>query len=111
MIIIPPNTTLLRLAVNNPKKFYRQEWYLDEEFANKDIGGKWLLDTAKLLPAAVWAYAHVTGYPWLCYQYAWTCDTDEKGDRVYVGRAEYTGFQVHRHLTLHDNYFINRLED
>lgn len=105
-----PNITLLRLVVNNPEKFHNQDWYFDEEFANRALPvGSWELGTPKdgtwILPyAALCAWAFVNYYgacAHLLNKFVWTGDKDGAGNRVYVGGLstnKYGLFEVHRHL-------------
>lgn len=111
-IVIPKNTTLLRVVINNPSKFYKQDWYFNHEFANISVEGTWYIDIDGLFPAGVWAYLHSKNYftgP-LSSQYLWTFDVDDNGDQVYVGYSGRGGFQIHRHLTIKDEMFLNKRE-
>jgi hypothetical protein len=114
IIKVPPNTTLLRLIINNPDKFYKQDWYFNEEFANKDVGGIYTDTPYNTLPAAVYAYRYLKSKGFEDY-YMWTNDFDSKGDRVYVGGAGFKGrpkgFQIHRHLTIDPSLFENRIDN
>ena len=116
IVTLPPNTTLLRLVVNNPDKFYPQDWYYDEQFANYAMDEtSWSLTYNTPLPAVVWAYAYIKNI-WsahLEYNYIWTSDTDNFGDKVYIGRSPRSrkpGLQIHRHLTINPDHFLNSLE-
>jgi len=113
LFAIKPNTTLLRLVTNHPEKFYPQTWYLDEEFANISFKGDYVeSQQISLMPPVAWAYLHVFGYNTqdLRNHYAWTSDFDHNGDRVYVGNWGSTGkLQIHRHLTIRPDMFINTI--
>jgi len=119
IITVPPNTTLLRLVINNPDKFYKQDWYYDEEFANELLvngipDNDWIFnfETTLLYPAALWVFLHTTMYGGsiLKDRYVWTSDRDHQGDHVYVGNWGAKGFQIHRHLTIRPEMFINTLD-
>ena len=114
-IIIPKNTTLIRLVLQHRGQFYNQDWYYTQEFAHTDVGGEWHIDTdftGAKYPAAVLAYIFINGRASnpLVYGYCWTSDVDNDGDQVYVGRARTGGFQIHRHLTIRPEQFINLLD-
>lgn len=111
-LVIPPNTTLLRLVVNNPDKFHKQDWYINEEFANQDVSGRWEFNIdSTTIPAAVYAFMRVHQYGWASCgnRYVWTSDFDRNNDRVYVGGDIYR-FQIHRHLTINPQKFVNSLD-
>jgi hypothetical protein len=115
VITIPPNITLLRLVINNPDKFYPQDWYYDEEFANTPLrSGNCIVSDAKKYPAAMYAYAYVHRYYVWDYAYIWTSDKDSRGDRVYVGGVavgkRHKGLQIHRHLTIDPANFVNTID-
>jgi hypothetical protein len=114
--------------------FYNQDWYVNESFSKKTAEQKWILvsknlidstralrpeqiELAKPFPSAIeCVYAFFVNYLvtggekiWEC-DYVWCSDLDDKGDRIYVGR--YTdpnglnkdGFEIHRHLSIKNNY-------
>jgi len=103
MVNDKPNITLLRLVLSNPSKFYKQDWYYDEEFANTPLGiGNHRLESTlsySAYPSAVvlaWMYLDKEILP---PEYVWTSDFDSNGDKVYVGGLSFgRGFQIHRHL-------------
>lgn len=98
--------------------FYRQNWFLDqpfmlhspvntlqppEGFVSRVVGR---FDDE---PSAIEYALLYTQFPDLPIwrKYLWTRDTDTKGQRVYVGGVtDTTGFQIHRHLHLTDQWGI-----
>jgi hypothetical protein len=116
------NLTELRRAF--PAQFYRQDWFLDEAFMRYLPSGASALPVAasrggppsdvavlRALPRAVdLAHAFLrqpNAYIWRSY--LWTCDTDTKGQRVYVGGAcpeNGHRFEIHRHLFISDQWVI-----
>lgn len=109
-VTVPPLTTLLRLKVNNPFYFYSQDWYYDEEFANRPEEGLWEIGTDLKVPAVVWAYACIHHSMYLVdTHYVWTGEKDNKGDDIYVGGVllgRKKGLQIHRHLTIRPEMFL-----
>ena len=104
MVNDKPNITLLRLVLSNPSKFYKQDWYYDEEFANTPLAvGDHYIDSAKIgrleyPPAVVLAWMYVYD-EFALSDYLWTSDFDKYCNRVYVGGLGLDrGFQIHRHL-------------
>jgi len=120
--------------------FYNQDWYVRDNFVNyKYIENKWYLirkspyDNARgkslkeidkmnikakrQLPSAVLAtyiffanyFVHNGEVLWK-YDYIWCSDTDDNGDRIYVGRyldpkgINKNGFNIHRFLTINSLY-------
>lgn len=113
--------------------FYNQDWYLKEEFFNKQLDNKWYLIRKSIIdetraqnpdypalkisfPSAIlcaytffvyWFYSakHLWGN-----DYIWCSDHDHNGDRVYIGRyidpngINKNGFSIHRHLAIRNNY-------
>lgn len=112
-VIVPPNTTLIRLVVNAPGRFHNQDWYYDEEFAHVPIlKDKLHISPSILYTAAEAAFIHIVKGPFLPDKFAWTSDHDYKGDRVYVGGwnlGRTKGFQIHRHLTIRPEMFVNSI--
>lgn len=115
-MVIPHRTTLLRLVINNKSRFYNQDWYYNEEFANTDVGGTWEYSentATPLLPAGVLAYMYIQDI-WvvaMAYNCIWTSDKDKRGDPVYLGLGYQNGLQIHRHLDIRKLSFANRLEE
>jgi hypothetical protein len=115
--------------------FYNQDWYLNEKFAHEKVSGpRWVrINTqlyessrgqkpdsntrSNLLSAAEYSYIFFASYLkfnvilWK-YDYVWTKDTDSHGDQIYVGRyfdetgLVKSGFSIHRHLSIKNNYGI-----
>lgn len=114
--------------------FYNQDWYLAEDFMDRELSDGWylvrknvkaearavlpetLLSNGLSFPPAIlcaytfFAYFFYTGeYLWLD-DFVWCEDLDHNGDRVYVGRyrdidgLNKNGFSVHRHLSLRSCY-------
>lgn len=113
--------------------FYNQDWYLNEDFINKELECRWFLirktifnnSRAKLpeilvkehsFPSAILC-AYVFFIFWFCHNevlwkddFVWCDDVDRNGDRIYVGRyldlsgGNRKGFNIHRHLSIRDNY-------
>jgi hypothetical protein len=113
--------------------FYNQDWYINEDFFNKQLDYKWYLlrksvidetrakdpdsVTLKILfPSAVlcaymffvcWHHFHE---PLWSKDYIWCSDHDHNGDRIYVGRyidphgINKNGFSIHRHLSISNIY-------
>jgi hypothetical protein len=111
-----PKITLARVVMSDKNYFYNQDWYFTQDFAHTPIEpGTYTLTKGAALPAAVVALAYME---WtkryeddplmnkLETKYMWTGDTDDRGDRVYVGNHQH-GFQIHRHLTLCVEDFID----
>lgn len=125
----------IALCNSNPC-FYNQDWYLNEQFINKQLDLKWLfvsktlLDESRAMPidtvvakyklhsAVELTYAFFINYfvnngekLWN-NDYVWCSDVDDKGDQVYIGR--YTdasglnadGLEIHRHLRIKENYGV-----
>ena len=119
-VVIPSNTSLLRLVINNSRAFYPQDWYYDEEFANYSTGeDSYVINfrtvgrNIPLYSATELAYVHIIHGPILPSSYLWTRDTDDKQDKVYVGMSvggRKPGLQIHRHLTINPDHFLNSLE-
>jgi hypothetical protein len=116
--------------------FYNQDWYENENFANKckDNAGWYLLKksvyessrgiapnfntTNSLYPSAsLCTYLFFLNYLvnhtvlWE-YDYVWCSDLDTHGDNIYVGRYKdinkinKDGFSIHRHLKIKNNYGV-----
>ena len=126
--------TLNSLKNENPDLFYPQDWYDKEPFMNKSFESgeytisKKILETSrgkspsvhnlheqKLYPASLIAYIFIihykaTGTILWPNDYIWCNDFDSNGDQIYVGRyydplgLSNTGFSIHRHLTIKENY-------
>ncbi len=120
--------------------FYNQDWYIKDAFANdRYLENKWYLirknpynnargkelkeidrmaaKTKRYLPSAILAtYVFFANYfinngdiLWK-YDYIWCSDTDDNGDRIYLGRyldprgKNKNGFNIHRFLTINRLY-------
>ena len=107
---IPRGECLMRTVLRNRELFYGQSWYEDEDFAYADTSGNWDLTDTYLVPVGVWAYASahtVWEHERLLGMYVWTSSKDQMGDQVYIGKSQLRGVQIHRHLMVHDEEFIN----
>lgn len=116
MIVTVSGESLFGLWADAPERFYPQTWWRDEDFAHQLISGDYslpevmptrvVIDTFALLPAVVWLKAALQGHARVLDQhYVWCRETDQEGNRVYVGRyAQYGGYQVHRHLTIDERW-------
>tara|TARA_B100000575_G_scaffold46581_1_gene33748 strand:+ start:35083 stop:35688 length:606 start_codon:yes stop_codon:yes gene_type:complete len=112
--------------------FYNQDWYLKEDFIFNSLTDKWYLiqknipdETRGLEPIS----SYISNLPsailcvytffiwWLlkgetlwANDYIWCSDFDRYGDRIYVGKyldkdnKERSGFSIHRHLSIKQNY-------
>lgn len=121
----------------NPEKsepcFYNQDWYINEDFFNRQLDNKWYLvrkcildetrsqspDSINLkitFPSAVLC-AYTFFVCWFHFRkiiwendYVWCKDKDHNGDRIYVGRyidpssTNKNGFSIHRHLNISNLY-------
>ena len=113
--------------------FYNQDWYINEDFINKQLDMKWYLVRKSVVeetraqnpdsitsnisfPSAVlctyvffvcWFHFHI---PLWNNDYVWCSDRDHNGDRIYVGRytdllsKNKNGFSIHRHLSINNYY-------
>ena len=112
--------------------FYNQDWYLKENFILNSLADKWYLvekdvpdETRGLQPSSSsnsnlpstilcvytffiwWLLKGETIWP---NDYIWCSDFDRYGDRIYVGKyldkdnKERSGFSIHRHLSIKQNY-------
>ena len=122
-----------KIHIDNCPKFYNQDWYLKEEFAQKKLQLGWHLirkyvfeSSRGILPDELkdkyqWPSAILCAYTFfvyfLCrnivlweYDFIWCQDLDHNGDRVYVGKytdisgLNNSGFSIHRHLKLRNHY-------
>lgn len=119
--------------------FYNQDWYLKEDFAAREtLKPQWYLVSKSVqsgtrgqnperikrsikrgyaLPSAVLAaftffayYFHTGGKILWKRDFIWCADTDNAGDRIYVGRYQdpkgmsKAGFNIHRHLRIRPWY-------
>jgi len=114
--------------------FYNQDWYLAEDFMQKNLEPKWYLlkkevrhDTRAVLPDNLlkmdirFPSAILCAYTFFAYYFArnellwyhdfiWCNDTDHNNDRIYVGKyndidgVNKDGFSIHRHLSLRSCY-------
>ena len=112
--------------------FYNQDWYFNEDFANRTLLDRWYLVQKNVhdetrgkipdnhlhgsLPSAILcAYTFFTW--WLIRNeilwpndYIWCSDTDSHNDQIYVGKftdkddLNRSGFSIHRHLSIKSNY-------
>ena len=117
---------------NNNVCFYNQDWYLNESFATISLENKWYLIEKNIqdetrgvqpdsefeatLPSAILCV--YTFFIWWLAKgellwprdYVWCSDKDRYGDRIYVGKyidndnIKRSGFSIHRHLTIKQNY-------
>lgn len=108
--------TLTELRHIHRELFYPQDWFEGEEFmlalpiAKYDGPPKlnergMVPRTGRQLPSAVeLAHAYVKAPDAKVWEnFLWTRDTDEHGQRVYVGgvtQGRTKGFQIHRHLEI-----------
>jgi len=103
--------TLAQMVSTYPRLFYQQTWYVAERFvqaypvALPDNLTAWSDDVEPRLPvsAADLAAAYVKDPANAIWRkFLWTDDTDDYGNRVYVGGVGQYGidrWQVHRALT------------
>ncbi len=113
--------------------FYNQDWYSEENFANRELENKWFLikknifddsraASPKLLsekyafPSAILCvYTFFVFWHWQSEilwpnEFIWCDDIDHNGDAIYVGRyydskgINKNGFNIHRHLSIGNNY-------
>tara|TARA_B100000963_G_C22476674_1_gene602729 strand:+ start:210 stop:833 length:624 start_codon:yes stop_codon:yes gene_type:complete len=112
--------------------FYNQDWYLSEKFAKTTLNNKWYLVQKEVsnksrgfvpknqfkrnLPSAVlcsflfFSWWIKTGEILWSNDYVWCSDFDSFGDQIYVGKYkdlnnnERSGFSIHRHLSIKENY-------
>lgn len=113
--------------------FYNQDWYLQEKFASRELENKWFLirkdifnNSRALLPellskSYIFPSAILCSYTFFIFwlisgkvlwqdDFIWCDDVDHNGDRVYVGRyydsakINKNGFNIHRYLSIHNNY-------
>ena len=109
-----------------------QDWYLEEEFAKVSLENRWYLIQKNIeddtrgkepnskselnLPSAIlcvytfmiwWLLRGELLWP---NDFIWCSDFDKHGDRIYVGKyldtdkLERSGFSIHRHLSIKNNY-------
>lgn len=113
---------------------YNQDWYLKEDFIDKNLNTQWYLikkdvleESRAVMPDDLtqrgfnFPSAILCSYTFFSYYYArneylwwhdfvWCCDTDHNGDRIYVGKyhdidgVNKNGFSIHRHLALRPCY-------
>jgi len=113
---------------------YNQDWYLSEDFINKQIEEGWYLirkdvfESSRAVmpqelllkdikfPSAVlciytfFAYYFAYGELLWYHDFIWCDDLDHNGDRIYVGKyhdvdgVNKNGFSIHRHLALRPCY-------
>ena len=107
IVTIPKNTTLLRLVINNKDKFYNQDWYFNEEFANEDIGGIWDVAVSGTYPAGVIAWCYLYQGFMFPETSLWTSSHDNVGDQIYLEMPVLHCMQVHRYLKLDNKKFVN----
>lgn len=118
----------------NYASFYNQDWYLEEEFVNKGLSNKWYLiqkyipdntrgfqpsiEAKSFLPSAILCV--YTFFIWSILRqeylwgndYVWCSDIDRHGDQIYVGKyhdldnLKRSGFSIHRHLSIKNNYGV-----
>ena len=112
--------------------FYNQDWYLEEKFAKVSLENRWYLIQKNIedntrgkepsskfelsLPSAIlcvytfmiwWLLRREFLWP---NDFIWCSDFDKHGDRIYVGKyldvdkVERSGFSIHRHLSIKNNY-------
>ncbi len=113
--------------------FYNQDWYLQEKFASRQLENKWFLirksifDGSRAISPEHLSKKHkfpsaiLCAYTFFVYWYLksealwptdfiWCNDVDHNGDRIYVGRyydvsgVNKNGFNIHRHLSIGNNY-------
>jgi len=100
------------MIATHPDRFYPQTWHEGEafmdteprtdlqrpnlhvgtgatEYTAADLAALWLADPS----AGIWSF------------YLWTNDTDEHGQRVYVGQNG-KGLEIHRHLHLTSRWVV-----
>ena len=119
--------------VNHPN-FYNQDWYLSESFCTETISLKWYLIEKKVakdtrgvspneikeicFPSAILC-TYVFFINWFYNKeilwendFVWCSDKDFYGDRIYVGKyrdqinPNRSGFSIHRHLEIKNNYGV-----
>lgn len=133
----PVNILNLRkfIPFNNQNEpcFYNQDWYDNENFAEKSLKSRWYLIRKEILndsrsknpdlisdshnfPTAILVTFTFFTYWFLNkeilyeFDYVWCSDFDSEGDRIYVGRYKdikgksKNGFSIHRHLKIKQNY-------
>lgn len=94
---------LMRLVLNNKDRFHPQDWYWDEDFAWDEESDTAAWVNICLIKPGLWDMMKM--------QFRWMKDVDNRGDRVYVGGWGLgKGFQIHRHLTIKPEMFINSLD-
>lgn len=112
--------------------FYNQDWYLSEDFIDESLNNKWHLiqknlsketrgtepnkEVMSFLPSSI--LCTYTFFVWWLVNkeilwskdYVWTRTKDSYGDRIYVGKyldnddPKRSGFSIHRHLSIKNNY-------
>lgn len=105
--------TLAEMIAAHPDRFYRQDWYEGHAFMQQEPrpGHVPLVVSARPAPGEVVQYSAADlGAVWLddpgrvmWEYYLWTCDTDDEGQRIYVGQNG-KGLEIHRHLHLTDRW-------
>lgn len=115
--------------------FYNQDWYMNEQFIDKQLETKWFLirkaivnesrgrnpedfiDKQEFPFAILCAYTFFTHWFHACsalweHDFVWCTDVDTNSDRIYVARyydpskKSKNGFSIHRHLRIQKNYGI-----
>ena len=112
--------------------FYNQDWYFNEEFCQEGLENKWYLikkDVIKESRGSVPSEKFINSLPkailctflffswWLKTKeilwendFIWCSDFDSHGDQIYVGKyndmdnPRRSGFSIHRHLSIRNNY-------
>lgn len=119
------------IGTSSDPRFYNQDWYFDQDFANTPTDHKWHILSPTVdarhrgkvfnsipqdeLPDAItvvyafFAYRFLVGANLWPHDYTWCRDYDWKGDPIYVGgyalnRKE--GLEIHRHLSLGEHHSV-----
>lgn len=117
------SVSINQLKKSHPHMFYGQDWYDGHEFMNRKETARTILfkslekyDIGKIPESAnltanllIQIFIHMRNQGLDCSvfdNYIWTKDLDDNGDVVYIGGVNKNkyGMEIHRHLTINDNY-------
>lgn len=97
--------TLYQIVVHDSGLFYPQDWWRGHRFAHAEFDPE-THDGSPTAAYLAWRYLQHPHSP-IWRRFIWTSDTDDDGNRVYVGglgQFKCQGFQIHRLLVPDDRW-------